>query len=199
MRCRALHPKLLGKAESWNQRTLANGSRLCKDLDGAFCFYVHPGMTRPDGAGRRYALAEGRICHYGRSCLLSMNSSPFDQAIMQIVHRDPRYAPEAYHFLREALDFTLERVIRAEGGLGRHVKGRELLEGIRDYALQEYGPMAYTVLEQWNIKAGIDIGRIVFNLIDAEIFSKEDSDSIDDFDGVMNLKNALEQPDRPTP
>lgn len=118
---------------------------------------------------------------------------------MQIVRRDSRYLPGAYHFLREALDFTLELVIRREGGLGRHVKGKELLEGVRDYALQEYGPLACTVLGQWGIKSGTDVGNLVFNLIDEGVFSKEDSDSIHDFEGVMNLKNALEESFKPAP
>ncbi len=156
-------------------------------------------MTRRWNEAWGSALAVLEDYRYDLPLFVDMSPISFDQIVMQIVCRDPRYAPEAYSFIREALDFTLERVVRAEGGLGRHVKGKELLEGIRDYALQEYGPMAYTVLEQWHIKAGIDIGNIVFNLISAEVFSKEDSDTIHDFDGVMNLKNALEQPFKPTP
>src|SRR6202040_2003319 len=55
--------------------------------------------------------------------------------------------------------------------------GRQLLEGIRDYALAQFGPMAMTVLEEWGIRGCSDFGEIVFNMVEsraAPAFSPED-------------------------
>ncbi len=128
-----------------------------------------------------------------------MKSTSFDQAVDKIVSRNRCYDAEAYYFVRDALDFSLERLIRQEGGMGRHLKGQELLKGVVDYALKEYGPLAWTVLSSWNIKKDIDVGHVVYNLIDEEVFSKSDSDSFHDFDQSMNMKELLEAPFKPNP
>ncbi len=64
---------------------------------------------------------------------------------------DPRYQREAYIFLRDALDFTTKQQKKVKGTTVRHVSGPELLEGVRQYALKEFGPMVVTVFDNWGI------------------------------------------------
>ena len=52
------------------------------------------------------------------------------------------------------------------------MRGPELLGGVRDLALQEFGLMARTVFRMWGVNSTADFGEIVFNLIDAGLMSK---------------------------
>ena len=74
-----------------------------------------------------------------------------------------------------------------------HVSGPQLLEGIRQFALQEFGLMARVVFHQWGIRRTDDFGEIVFNLIEAELMSKTPGDRREDFHGVFDLDAALVQ------
>ena len=80
----------------------------------------------------------------------------------------------------------------------RHVAGPELLEGVRQYALREFGPMVLTVFESWGIRNCEDIGHMVFNLINAGIFGKTEEDSLEDFKNVYDFKDAFVIPFAPT-
>jgi len=114
----------------------------------------------------------------------------------EVVRGDPRYAYEAYEFVFAALAHTqrmLGRVPPREG-VGEadyHVSGPQLLEGIRDLALREYGLMARTVFRMWGINRTADIGEIVFNLVAANLMSKTAKDSRDDFRDVYDLDQVL--------
>jgi uncharacterized repeat protein (TIGR04138 family) len=123
----------------------------------------------------------------------AMEKLDFNQALDQIATEDPRYARDAYLFLREALDFTikLRRKARDESP---HVSGRQLLEGVRVYALKEFGPMTSTVFAYWGIHRCEHFGDMVFNLIGTGIFGKTEQDSIDDFKGAYNFEEAFVAP-----
>src|SRR4051794_7257518 len=114
----------------------------------------------------------------------------------ELVRRDPRYALEAYEFLYAALEHTQQLLDRQppEGKAPdeeHHVTGPELLDGIRDLALREFGLMARTVFRLWGINRTDDFGEIVFNLIEANLMSKTDEDCRADFVGVYDLDQAL--------
>jgi uncharacterized repeat protein (TIGR04138 family) len=119
--------------------------------------------------------------------------------LADVVRRDPRYAYEAYEFVFEALGHTqklLGRVPREAGGETEpqhHVSGPELLDGIRDLALRQFGFMARTVFRMWGIDRTDDFGEIVFNLVESELMSKTEEDSRADFRGVFDLDEALVQ------
>ena len=106
----------------------------------------------------------------------------FNEVVEQIIERDPRYGKEAYIFLKEALEFTIKQKKRGKTEAGSHVNAGELLDGFRQLALKEFGPMVMTVLEYWGVRASYDVGQMVFNLIGAGVFGKTESDSVDDFD-----------------
>jgi len=126
-----------------------------------------------------------------------MQKITFEEAVAQILKEDPRYAPEAYPFIREALDFATQSLKKPSEGPGRHVTAAELLEGIRQYALKEYGPMAMTVLNAWGIRQCTDFGQIVFNLVNKEFLGKTDDDSVRDFDGGYDFETAFRAPFTP--
>jgi uncharacterized repeat protein (TIGR04138 family) len=125
-----------------------------------------------------------------------MRTITFEEAVAQILEEDPRYAPEAYHFIREALDWTTRSLKKPAEGPGRHVSAAELLEGIRQYALKEYGPLAMTVLQAWGIRQCADFGQIVFNLVNKELLGKTDDDSVHDFDNGYDFAAAFRAPFR---
>jgi uncharacterized repeat protein (TIGR04138 family) len=126
-----------------------------------------------------------------------MQKIGFAEALDSIVASDSRYQREAYIFLRDALDFTTKQQKKAKGTAVRHVCGPELLEGIRQYALKEFGPMVVTVFDSWGIRSCEDIGHMVFNLIGAGIFGKTDEDSIEDFKSVYDFREAFVKPFEP--
>jgi uncharacterized repeat protein (TIGR04138 family) len=116
--------------------------------------------------------------------------------IEDVVRRDPRYAYEAYEFLFEALQHTqqmLGRVPPAHAAPEEdyHVTGPELLDGIRDLALREFGLMARTVFHMWGVNTTADFGELVFNLIGAGLMSKTSEDDRLDFHDVYDLDEVL--------
>ena len=126
-----------------------------------------------------------------------MQKIGFAEALDSIVATDARYARDAYVFLRDALDFTTKQQKKIKGTTVRHVAGPELLEGVRQYALKEFGPMVVTVFSYWGIHSCEDIGHMVFNLIGAGIFGKTDEDSMEDFKSVYDFKEVFIEPFAP--
>jgi uncharacterized repeat protein (TIGR04138 family) len=125
-----------------------------------------------------------------------MQKPSFHETLDQLVARDPRYTPEAYGFLREALEFT-QKKRRKSRAASTHVSANELLEGFREYSLQQFGPMGLTVLEHWGVRSTGDVGRMVFNLIEAGIFGRAEDDRIEDFENGFSFEEAFLEPFRP--
>lgn len=111
----------------------------------------------------------------------------FHKLFAEITEKDTRYKPDAYEFVMHALWFTQEKFKR----IG-HVSGKELLEGIREYALEQYGPMTKTVFAYWGIKTTEDFGEIVFNMVEKGLLHKTEEDSPDDFRNVYNFDEAFD-------
>jgi uncharacterized repeat protein (TIGR04138 family) len=136
-----------------------------------------------------------------------MNTANFDEALDHILQKDTRYQRDAYLFVREALDHTQKLLdkdgkIESRRGAGqeaaegkiRHVSGQQLLIGIRDYALKEYGPMALTVLNEWGVRQCEDFGEIVFNMVENHLLAKTKKDSREDFRGGYDFAQAFREP-----
>jgi uncharacterized repeat protein (TIGR04138 family) len=126
-----------------------------------------------------------------------MQEVNFDEAVEQIRAKDARFSREAYLFLREALDFTQKLISRENRGAIRHVSGQELLDGIRQFALQQFGPMTATVFEEWGVKNCRDFGDVVFNMVEIGLLAKTDKDSRDDFQNGYDFTDAFRKPFRP--
>jgi uncharacterized repeat protein (TIGR04138 family) len=123
-----------------------------------------------------------------------MQEINFEETVDKLYAQDPRFAREAYHFTREALDFTQKLISRENKGTVRHVTGQELLDGIRQYALQQYGPMTVTVLEEWGVTNCREFGEIVFNMVESGLLAKTDKDTRDDFQQGYDFAEAFHQP-----
>jgi uncharacterized repeat protein (TIGR04138 family) len=123
-----------------------------------------------------------------------MQEINFDEAVELILAKDSRYTREAYTFIREALDFTQKLVGKESRGAIRHVSGQELLNGIQQFALQQFGPMAMTVFEEWGVHHCRDFGEIVFNMVEIGLLAKTDKDSRDDFQNGYDFTDAFRKP-----
>ena len=126
--------------------------------------------------------------------------SSFISRLMAVVRTDPRYAYEAYEFVFQALEHTQKALghdlpdeTTDPNEPRHHVTCRQLLEGIRDFAIIEFGLMAPVVFRMWGIQRTDDFGAIVFNLIEAKLMSKAAQDSPADFQGVFALDDSLTQ------
>ena len=123
-----------------------------------------------------------------------MQTVNFEEELEKILARDERYAREAYLFVREALDHTQKMIGRPPRNEIRHVSGGQLLEGARDYALNHFGPMALTVLEEWGIRSCEDVGEIVFNMVESAMLAKTEQDTIADFESGYDFDDAFRKP-----
>lgn len=124
-----------------------------------------------------------------------MSDLSFHYAIHQAIEKDPRYHPHAYEFVKDALHVAVKHY--REGQEDQHVTGQEVLEGVRLHALEEYGPMAFTILAEWGIHRGEDVGNIVYNLIETSYFGKNEGDSLEDFSGGYDFEKAFSDPFKP--
>jgi uncharacterized repeat protein (TIGR04138 family) len=126
-----------------------------------------------------------------------MQDLEFTEIVGLICKEDARFDRKAYNFVRQALDHTVKEVKRKQPertGKSQHVTGAELLAGIRDYALDQYGPLAKTVLTKWGVRRCSDFGDIVFNLIEYNVFSKTENDRREDFAEIYNFDEAFVKP-----
>ena len=112
-----------------------------------------------------------------------------DAIIQCLVRAYPEYRAEAYHFVFEALDYTLSN----RGGARRHVSGPEIMEGVRLLALEKFGYLARTVLRQWGVTSTDNFGEIVFHLISVDLLQKTADDRPEDFIGLYDFEIAFDE------
>jgi len=110
-----------------------------------------------------------------------------EEILDQLQERNPRFHTKSYFFVLAALHSVI-RSLEAP----RHISGRELAEGVRNLALERYGPMARTVLEHWGIHGTEDVGGVVFALVDQGILVKQDEDRLEDFQDIFDFEEAFE-------
>lgn len=104
--------------------------------------------------------------------------------------RDTRYHLGGYLFVLNGLEFYLMKI-----GEKRHVTGQEFARGLVEFASSQFGPLAPQVLAYWGIHTTDDLGYIVYNLIDINLMSKQDSDQLGDFFDVVDIRRFCEEQD----
>jgi uncharacterized repeat protein (TIGR04138 family) len=109
-----------------------------------------------------------------------------EDAFARIGQRDARYHERGLLFVLAALEYAQARLPAR-----RHVSGQELAWACREFALEQFGLLAPTVLRFWGITTTGDIGRIVFHLIDVGLLAQQPSDRIEDFDGVYDFDEVF--------
>lgn len=113
----------------------------------------------------------------------------FWDAVQEIRRSDDgRYAPEAYGFVMDSLEYTIHQV-----GERRHVSAAELLEHMCEHAKGRFGMLSYSVLERWGLRTTDDVGEAVFQLVEAQVLSRRENDSREDFHAVFDLRRRLEE------
>ncbi len=189
-------------------------------------------VARPAGPPRA---GDPRVAACLHLCVVAMTDVP-EKSLRQIVRDCGQYAEDAFLFVRDGLNFAVQRVhgeethahraiahflaahdldwhdlivkyhsgdldesvmevIEAAGGvdkLNRHVGGRELCWGLRDYALERWGMLARVVLDSWGVRATSDFGEIVFEFIEHDLMQQQDGDTKADFEDVYNFAEAFD-------
>ncbi len=113
--------------------------------------------------------------------------TPLSARIHELAAGRGSYRADAYFFVLEALERALETL-----GERRHVTGGELLDGVRLLARERFGPLAKDVLNAWGVHATLDIGHVVFHLVEAGLLRKTPEDSLQDFRDVFDFHEAFE-------
>ncbi len=116
----------------------------------------------------------------------------FEDAVDAILAKHPEYSAEAYTFMRQALDVASEHFHKSKES--PHLSAEELYLGACAHALEEYGPLARLVLDDWGIRESSDIGAIVYHLIEVGVFGKQEGDSREQFNGLQSLEELLNAP-----
>ncbi len=115
-----------------------------------------------------------------------------DDRLRKLALGDGRYSPEAFRFLLEGLEYSIQSAGKGhlQGG-ERHVSGNEVLNGLVEYARRSFGPLAGQVWRTWGLTETLDWGRIVFLLVEAEMLSRQDSDTIEDFQSELDFEQEF--------
>ena len=116
------------------------------------------------------------------------------QPIIRDIRRnsDRAFAEAAYFFVLEALDYSIFRSGQARAtGDGQHISGQRLLEGIQQYATEEFGPLAPFAFRSWGLAESSDFGVIVFQMCEGGLLNARDSDSLQDFSEGFDFEKAF--------
>ncbi len=121
----------------------------------------------------------------------------FRDLVEEICGKDARYKPDAYEFVLQGITFTQKKFKKSTSYNAKHstrqahVSGSQLARGLRDFAIDQYGALAYRVLTYWGINQTEDFGNIVFSMIENKLLSKTEEDCLADFNSVYDFKEAF--------
>lgn len=117
-----------------------------------------------------------------------------DRKILELVREDGRYSSQAYAFVFESLDHTMSRLGRERRrDQNRHLSVPELVAGMRDFAIEQYGPLARAVLHSMGVFDTSDFGEIVFGLVGKGLLNKQETDTKEQFAHVFDFKAAFQE------
>ncbi|MEZ6135411.1 MAG: hypothetical protein R3C53_10925 [Pirellulaceae bacterium] len=133
--------------------------------------------------------------------------------IVELLRQDQRYHIESYEFVKDALSYAQD-VLRVHSPASssdaagehslvnrsgeeqapseNHITGQQLCEAIRQYALEQFGFMAKTVLNSWGVHKTDDFGEIVYNLIRIKHMKKSKTDRREDFNDVFDFSSGFD-------
>lgn len=113
--------------------------------------------------------------------------------IFQLLQSDLRYQMQAYQFVQDSLAFAQEVLPQEtpQPGEDPHLTGQQLCEAIRLFAIDQFGYMSKTVLNNWGIHETRDFGEIVYNLIDIGLLRPSEKDEREHFADVYSFEKAF--------
>ena len=106
-----------------------------------------------------------------------------------IVAKDDRYEARAYALLMDCIHYL--------GKEGSHMSAADILDEFRERALDQFGPMACTVLAEWGVRRCEDVGEMMFNLTEGRRVRKDEDDTPESFVGGYDFKEAFLGPYEP--
>ncbi|MDR0535276.1 MAG: hypothetical protein LBG65_02825 [Puniceicoccales bacterium] len=114
-----------------------------------------------------------------------MDIEKFSEIVEKLLEKDSRYARAAYFFVHEGLEYSVKK-LSENPGRRRHteagnVTAHEIVEGVVEHAMEQFGPLAATLMRQWGLNGAEDVGAVVYALVEAGILGKAQGDSRDDF------------------
>lgn len=119
----------------------------------------------------------------------------FKETVAALVAADPRFARAAYEFVSQAVTYTSRKHRReSPDPQRRHITGQQLLDGFRELALEQFGPLAGNVVRDWGIVRTEDVGDIVFRLVNAKLLGASEADSPADFADGYTFDDAFVRP-----
>ncbi len=92
-------------------------------------------------------------------------------------HQDTLFPHAACRYVCNCVYRTLH-----EHGSARHVTAFEVLETFRKCIIKDFGPWASEILAAWHIASPLQVGEIVFLLVNAGILAAKPDDKLSDFD-----------------
>ena len=104
-----------------------------------------------------------------------------------IVAKDSRFDARAYALLMDVIHYL-------GGEADRHMTGGDILEEFKNRALDQYGPLTYTVLTEWGLSCTEDIGEMMFNLVDGHRVHRDDDDTPEAFVAGYDFKEVFLNP-----
>jgi uncharacterized repeat protein (TIGR04138 family) len=111
-----------------------------------------------------------------------------EEVLERIRQRGDGYDERAYLFVLASIEFLQGRLPER-----RHVTGPELTMACRDFALEQYGLLARTVLDHWGVRGTEDFGRIVFSLVEVGLLVTQPDDRVEDFHEVYSFDQAFDE------
>ena len=114
--------------------------------------------------------------------------SSFESVLETIMSLETRFSREAYVFVQMAMEYYRAKYGAEEQ---KHLTGQELLMGLRELALEQFGPLAPQVLNHWGLFRGEDVGDIVYLFLDYGIMKKNEEDQKEDFAGFMEFNEDM--------
>jgi len=108
--------------------------------------------------------------------------------LARLRERGGGYDDRAYLFVLASIEFLQGKLPER-----RHVSGPEVTHACREFALQQYGLLARSVLEHWGIRGTEDFGRIVYSLVEVGVLITQPGDKVEDFHGVYGFEQAFDE------
>ncbi len=115
--------------------------------------------------------------------------------LSEILKEDDRYPLDAYEFVYEAIEYAKRKLARGKAASRRirHITPAQLVEGVRDLALEKFGFLATLVLSRWHIYTSSDVGEIIGNLVRTGDVELGPGESVEDFHGLCDYRQELTQ------
>ena len=118
-----------------------------------------------------------------------MNGLRFANDILaKLRERGDSYDERAYLFVLASIEYLQHRLPER-----RHVSGPEVTHACRDFALEQFGLLARSVLDHWGVRRTEDFGRIVYSLVEVGVLTTQPGDRVEDFNGVYSFDQAFDE------